>query len=333
MFPGRVLLVSDRGEVVATLDPLLRAEGHLPLNVVSAQEAMEVLEEGLVPDVVISDLESERSLEGLGYLHRFRQLNQFGQHMVVSTREAPLTFTASLGSPPRGDAVLEHPFEAAQVRRSMERAMEQIRSDFQSMRGEMYRETARLQQAIREAQLEMVRALAVTMEAKDPYMHGHCARVAEICRRVAEELEIEAEQAETLHSAALLHEIGKVAVALDLLHKTTPLTPAELEQIRAHTRVGAQIVGAVPSLCRLTPLIENQYTPCAELPERISPCSPDFLLAGILRVVDTYDAMTSDRSYRETLPREVWEATLRRGAGSQFHPDAVVALFRVVEGV
>jgi putative two-component system response regulator len=271
-----------------------------------------VFEEGIIPDLVITDLGAGGSLEGIGYLRRFRQLNQLGQHLVVVEPGAPFSGTAT-GSSAAGFqiepfSVLPRPLVREQVRGCIEGAIERIRTDLQSLRGEMFRETARLQRAIRDAQLEMVTALAMTMEAKDPYMHGHCSRVAELSRLVAVEMEVDETEIELLHAAALLHEIGKMGVSLELLHKT---------------------VGAVPSLRRIAPLIENQYTSYAELPCRISPELPEFLLAGILRVVDTYDAMTSDRSYRGTLPREKWESVLRGGAGSKFHPEAVVALLRV----
>ncbi|HEV2149053.1 MAG TPA: HD domain-containing phosphohydrolase [Longimicrobiaceae bacterium] len=334
MFHGRVLVVSDRREVVDELDPVIRAEGHLTLTVPHGGEALSVFEQGIIPDLVITDLGGTAPLEGIGYLRRFRQLNQLGQHLVVVEPGAPFTGTTTCGT--AGPAfriepfsVLPRPLDPEQVRGSIAGAIDRIRQDLQSLRGEMFRETARLQRAIREAQLEMVTALAMTMEAKDPYMRGHCVRVAELCREVARELELDDAAAELVHTAAMLHEIGKLGVSLDLLHKTAPLTPAELEQIRSHTRAGAQIVGAVPSLRRLAPLIEHQYTSYAELPSRIPPDTPEFLLAGILRVVDTYDAMTSDRSYRETLPRELWEKVLRSRAGSEFHPDAVTAFFRV----
>jgi response regulator RpfG family c-di-GMP phosphodiesterase len=334
MFHGRVLVVSDRPEVVRELDPVIRAEGHLTLTVPTGEEALRVFEEGIIPDVVISDLGADGSPDGLRYLRHFRQLNQLGQHLVVVEPGSPVPTTAGGGTPGSGFriepfSVLPRPLDPDQVRGSIEGAIDRIRQDLQSLRGEMFRETARLQRAIREAQVEMVTALAMTMEAKDPYMRGHCTRVAELCRQVAAELDVDDEDAELVHTAAMLHEIGKLGVSLELLHKTTPLSPAELEQIRAHTRAGAQIVGAVPSLRRAVPLIETQYTHYVELPRFIPPETPEFLLAGILRVVDTYDAMTSDRSYRETLPRELWESVLRNGSGSEFHPDAVAALFRV----
>lgn len=333
MFHGRVLVVSDRPEVVAELDPVIRSEGHLTLTVPSGDEALRVFEEGIIPDVVVTDAGAAGPREGTGYLARFRELNQLGQHLAVVEPGAPFSATRTVsgasGFHVEPFSVLPRPLDPERVRASVEGAMDRIRRDLQSLRGEMFRETARLQRAIREAQLELVTALAMTMEAKDPYMHGHCARVAELSRRVAAELRVEEDDADLLHAAAMLHEIGKMGVSLDLLHKTSPLTPEELEQIRAHTLVGAQIVGAVPSLRRTAPLIANQYTDYVELPSRISPETPEFLLAGILRVVDTYDAMTSVRSYRETLPRARWEPVLRGGAGSKFHPGAVAAFFRL----
>ncbi|MDQ3556509.1 MAG: HD domain-containing protein, partial [Gemmatimonadota bacterium] len=255
-------------------------------------------------------------------------LNHFGQ--LIRVVEGGSSAPTAAGSP-EPFLVLARPFDPEQVRQSLQGAIDQIRLDLQVLRGEMFRETGRLQQAIRDAQLEMVTALAVTMEAKDPYMHGHCARVAALAAQVAEEMEIGVDETERLQTAAVLHEIGKLGVSLELLHKVEPLTEGELEQLRSHPGVGAQIVGAIPSLRRLAPLIRNQYTDWADLPGHIERASPDSALAGILRVVDTFDAITSDRSYRPAAPREIWTAMLRRGAGSQFYPDAVRALFRVVE--
>jgi len=327
MFRGRILIVSDHPTLAAELDPLIRGEGHLSLAVPSADEAIQVLEDGIVPDIVVTD--------GIGevpWLAHFHRLNQLGRHVEVRRPGGPTVSANALPASlrPESMATLDYPFDADRVRVVVQMAMDGIRRDLESLRGEMFRETARLQKAIRGAQLEMVAALVKIMETKDPFMQGHCERVAELARRIADRMGVAGAGIERVATAAMLHEIGKVGVSLDLLHKASPLTPAELDQIRGHTQMGSQIVGAVPSLRSLAPLIAQQYTDFEELEASFAPDSEDFLLASILRVADVYDAMTSSRSYRGTLTRERWEATLREGAGTRYHPSVIDAFFEVM---
>ncbi|HKP76242.1 MAG TPA: HD domain-containing phosphohydrolase, partial [Longimicrobiaceae bacterium] len=209
-------------------------------------------------------------------------------------------------------------------------AIARVDADLRATRGEVWREMHRMQRAMRDMQRETVKALAATVAARDPFMQGHAARVAGLCRQVGAALRLDAEQAELLETAAVLHEIGKASVPLELLHKTEPLSPDELERIRAHARVGADIVRGVPTLTRVAPLIEHQGTDYANLPADTDPPVAELkLLAGILRVVDVWDAMVSARSYREAMPLEYCEQTLRTGAGTRFHPAAVEAVLRL----
>jgi putative nucleotidyltransferase with HDIG domain len=334
MFRGRILIVSDRQEVIAELDPIIRAEGHLSLAVPNADEALQVLEDGIVPDIVVSDLRDQHSAAAISYLSHFRQLNQLGQHIAVVPDGLPggaqRSYLTSVLRVEPFDTI-PFPFTSDRVRDSIQHAMEKIRRDLESLRAEMFRETARLQKAIRGAQLEMVTALAMTMEAKDPFMHGHCDRVATLSRQVAEEMGQEESEVELLGTAGLLHEIGKVSVSVDLLHKESPLTPDELEAIRGHTKVGAQIVTAVPSLRRIAPLITHQYTDFSDLHSVMQPDSPEYLLSGILRVVDSFDAMTSSRSYRGSLTPEQGKATLLDSAGTRFNPEVVKVFCRILD--
>lgn len=328
MISGRILIVSDRREVVAELEPIIRAGDHLASVVPDGQEAMQLLDDGMVPDVVISDLGCERSFDGISYVQRFRQLNRTGAHIVVTEPGAPFSGRAS-GTQDRF-AVLPRPFAPDQVRRTLEEAVSRVEEEFRTLRAEVWRSMDRMRREVQAARTEMVQALALTIAARDRYMHGHCERVAENCLRVAQALHVSEEDAAMLEQAAQLHEIGKISIPVELLQKTEPLTPDELERIRSHPRVGADIVRGVPTLRRLAPLIEHHMTDHCELAGPVSPASPEFLLIGILRVVDAWDAMTSDRSYRPAMPRGYWEPLLRAGAGTRFHPQAVAALMRVL---
>ena len=330
MLSGRILIVSDRAEVVAELEPVIRAGQHLASVVPDGREAMKLLEDGMIPDVVISDLGSERSFEGIGYVRRFRELNRAGAHVVVTEPGAPVDAGTRPAAAQERFSVLSRPFGAEDVQRTLADALSRMEAEFRTLRSEVWRSMDRLRREVEDARAEMVRALALTIAARDHFMHGHCERVAETCRKVAVAMHLSDEQTEMLAQAAMLHEIGKMAVPLELLQKTSPLTPGELERIRSHTRIGAGIVQGVPTLRRLAPLIEHQMTDHCDLAGEVSPVSPDFLLIGILRVVDAWDAMTSERSYRQALPRGYWEPYLRAGAGTRFHPQAVATLMRVL---
>jgi len=329
MISGRILIVSDRREVVAELEPIIRAGDHLTSVVPDGQEAMQLLDDGMVPDVVISDLGCERSFDGISYVQRFRQLNRTGAHLVVTEPGTPFTGIRGGGQQDRF-AMLPRPFETEQVRRTLEEAVSRVEEEFRTLRAEVWRSMDRMRREVQAARTEMVQALALTIAARDRYMHGHSERVAETCHRVAQALHLAEDDTRMLVQAAQLHEIGKIAVPVELLHKTDPLTAQELERIRSHPRVGADIVRGIPSLRRLAPLIEHQMTDHCDLASQVSPVTPEFLLIGILRVVDAWDAMTSDRSYRPAMPRAYWEPFLRAGASTRFHPQAVAALMRVL---
>ena len=328
MLSGRILIVSDRDEVVAELEPIIRAGQHLPSVVPHGRAAMELLAEGMVPDVVISDMGSEGSLEGIAYVRRFRELNQAGAHLVVIEPGAPFQRGAETGR--ERFTVLQRPFDGDDLRRTLTEAVQRVESDFRGLRAEVWRSIDRLRREVENASAEMVRALATTIAARDQYMQGHSERVADTCRQIAAALHLSEDRTTMLVQAAQLHEIGKISIPVELLQKTSPLDPEELERIRSHTRVGADIVREVSSLRRLAPLIEHHMTDHCELPAGIAPDSPEFLLTGILRVADAWDAMTSERSYRQALPRADGEATLRAGSGTRFHPQAVAMLMRIL---
>jgi response regulator RpfG family c-di-GMP phosphodiesterase len=326
MLNGRIMIVSDRRDVVAELEPLVRAGKHLAISVPNGEEALRSLEQGLVPDLIITDMGSTAAVRDSEYLQRFRQINRVGAHMVVLEEGAARpVFTAD----PTPAVPLRRPFYGPQVESAIEEAVLRMDRELVALRSQTWREMEDMRLGMRALRRDVVTALAGTIAARDPYMAGHAHRVAELSRRIAEAMGAAPDDVELLENAALLHEIGKVVVPLELLHKTGPLSADELEQIRAHARAGARIVEGVASLRGAARLIEHHTVPYDALHRSLDSGSAEFLLAGILHVADAYDAMTSPRAYRGAMDHDYCARTLEAGSGTRFHPAVVEMLLRI----
>ncbi len=181
---------------------------------------------------------------------------------------------------------------------------------------------------------ETVLALARQVEARDPYTAFHSERVAEIARDLAKRKDLPYEKVELIHSASLLHDIGKVGVPDQILLKEGPLTEEEWAWMRAHTVEGHRILLPLePYLGRGVAAIARWHH------ERWDGLGyPDGLKgeeiplpARIVAVADAYEAMTSDRPYRKGLAAHEAALRIARGAGSQFDPKAVRAFMELLE--
>jgi HD-GYP domain-containing protein (c-di-GMP phosphodiesterase class II) len=172
-----------------------------------------------------------------------------------------------------------------------------------------------------EATLDMlVRAL----EIKDRYTAGHAQRVARYARFAGEELGFTPTRLERLRYAALMHDIGKLAVPNHLLNKPGRLTADEFARVRVHEDVSFEMLSRIDFLRAIAPCARSEHTRFDpdDLERPIDPY--------IVAVADAYDAMTSTRSYRRALPQRVAFDELRAKAGTQFHPDCVEALIRAI---
>ncbi len=185
--------------------------------------------------------------------------------------------------------------------------------------------------AVREQSLATVRALARTVDARDPHTHEHSERVADLAVAIARELGWANPRVALLHEAALVHDIGKIGVPDEVLLKPGALTVQERALIEAHAAAGARIVAGA--------LTEEQVGWIRWHHERVDgtgypdgltePMIPDG--ARILAVADAFDAMTAARSYRRQLTAADALAECHAASGTQFWPAAVEALGRVAQ--
>lgn len=191
-------------------------------------------------------------------------------------------------------------------------------------------ENVRLIEELNNLNLGTIRALANAVDAKSPWTSGHSLRVTNIALNIGRELGLSATELETLHKGGLFHDIGKIGVPESILDKPGKLTDEEFATIRKHPEIGVEIINPIEAYHKLIPIVLQHHEwfngkgyPNGLAADAISP------LARILAVADVYDALISDRPYRQG-----WEfgrvlSYLEESSGTQFDPVVVQAVLRM----
>src|ERR1043165_659450 len=184
---------------------------------------------------------------------------------------------------------------------------------------------------ISELHLATIEALALAIDAKDQTAHNHIRRVQVYAVGLARAIGMSEHEIRGINTAALLHDIGKLAVPEHILAKPGPLTAEEFQKVRIHPQVGAGIISAVPFPYPVAPLIMSHHERWdgrgypAGLREREIP-----LGARILAIVDYFDALTSERPYHQPMSFEGAVALLQQEAGKALDPQLVETFVRLL---
>jgi len=193
------------------------------------------------------------------------------------------------------------------------------------------RENRRLIAALEDGYLATLRSLASAIDAKDPSTRGHSERVAELAVAVGEELGLDEPARKALAYGGLLHDVGKIGISEAILHKAAALAPDELQQMRSHPVIGAEILRGVAFLEAAAPAVRSHHERWdgAGYPDGLTGEAIP-MVARIVNAVDTFDASTTDRPYQPVLALEEAVAVLVRLRGTQIDPAVGDALVRVL---
>ena len=182
--------------------------------------------------------------------------------------------------------------------------------------------------------LATIEALALAIDAKDQTAHNHIRRVQIYGTSLARAIGMSEEQVQAVKTAALLHDIGKLAVPEHILAKPGALTPEEFQKVRIHPQVGAAIIANVPFPYPVGPLIQSHHErwdgrgyPAGLQGEAIP------LGARVLCLVDHFDALTSERPYHHPVSVEAAVALLEQESGKALDPALVEAFLRILPEV
>jgi putative nucleotidyltransferase with HDIG domain len=174
--------------------------------------------------------------------------------------------------------------------------------------------------------LNTVQALVSAIEASDPYTRGHSERVTRYSLALARHMNLAPESCKRLEHAAVLHDIGKIGIGMELLHKKGQLSPEDIKQLQKHPGIGAHILEPITFLENVRDIIlqHHERPDGGGYPRQLR--GEDILIeARLLAVADTYDAMTSDRPYRKALSHEIAIQEIRDHSGTQFDPEVAAA--------
>ena len=185
---------------------------------------------------------------------------------------------------------------------------------------------------IRDDYAKTIAALSATLDAGERMPSGHSTRVMNYAMMIGKELGLSYEEIEQLRFAGLLHDIGKTGLPGELLLKPSRLSADELAQVRTHAEIGASIVDQIEFLKSLTPIILHHHEHWNGSGYPLGLAGEDIpLLARILSAADSFDAMTTKSSYKKRMPMEAARRELKSGAGTQFDPRIVAALFEALD--
>jgi putative nucleotidyltransferase with HDIG domain len=177
-------------------------------------------------------------------------------------------------------------------------------------------------------------AFSRAIDAKSAWTAGHSERVTKLSLKIARVMGLPREELEVLHRGALLHDVGKLGISMKVLNKPGRLDLAELEHVRTHAPIGGRILEPISAFSDIMPIVTEHHEKYdgTGYPNGLSG-DAIHLMARILAVADTYDAMTSKRPYRDGFSHEEAVKEICEESGKQFDPEVVEAFLKtVIEG-
>jgi putative two-component system response regulator len=283
---GKILIVDDESSARGALEVLLRREGFDVRDVHDGASAMAECA-SFRPDLILLDIVMP-GMSGFEVCRRIKNTPETRLTPVVLITGLSATEDRIEGINAGADDFLSKPLDFSELlarTRSLLR-LKQYTDELENAETVLF-------------------TLAQSIEARDPYTHGHCERLAQMSSRLGERLGIAEENIKALRWAGIVHDVGKVAVPDSILLKPGPLTPEEISVMRKHAEVGERICAPLRSFRLVLPIIRHHHE------KRDGSGYPDGLkgeaiplTARILQLADVYDALTTDRPYRTAVPSE-----------------------------
>jgi putative two-component system response regulator len=318
---GKILIIEKNNDLPGRPSTILSDHHYETESVKDVQYALDKLEQQRF-ELILVDL-SLPEMESLQLLHRINGIHEDVPTLVMadSCNLHKAVISLKLGA----EGFLVKPFTSRELLTAVATALQKNRKIRR-------KEETRLLEVLEIIRFDVIKALSQAIQVKDHYTGDHCDRIVEYSGSIAEKFGLSPQEKKVLAYAAALHDIGKIGIPEAILNKPGRLTEEEYAVMKTHPQKGVEIIEGVEFLAPVVPLIyhhQERYDgrgyPDGLVGEKIP------LGSRIVAVLDTFDAMTSDRPYRKALPVERALDELKRFTHQQFDPLVVDAFLQVLQ--
>ncbi len=330
----KILIVDDEEDIREILVDSLESLDYQTCTAADGEEAIEIIKQKhdelvaiicdlkmpkVSGDQVVNFVAQEHPIIPIIILSGFSQLDMALDHIRMGAFD-----------------YMSKPFKVKELALIVKRALE-----FRALKEEKARYQEFLEARVKEittklnnSVIQTVGSLIMAIEEKGKYTRGHSHRVAFYASMVAQTMNLSNEEKKELEYAALLHDVGKIGISEHILNKPGKLNNVEYEVIKNHPSKGVKILEPLKFLEEILPIIEAHHErydgkgyPHGLIHEQIP------IMSRIIGVCDAYDAMTSERSYRQPLAKEIALEEVKNGSGSQFDPTVVQAFITTYDSI
>ena len=316
----KIIAVDDEQGIIDSLSIFLKRSGYSFTGVTNPQEAVERVRNEhfdlMILDFIMTPIHGDEVVE---------EIRKFNKELYI------LLLTGHKDLAPPLETIRRLDIQGyCEKSDKFDQLLLLIESGIKSI--EQMNQIKEINQDLEKAYMESVETLRQTVEARDKYTKGHSDRVSAYSVLLGKKLGLSAQEINTLKIGGLFHDIGKIGVPDSILLKTTKLADDEYSQIKNHPSIGEHILSSATIFQDILPIVKHRHErydgkgyPSQLKGEEIP------YLARVTAVADSFDAMSSRRTYRDSLPIEKVKQELIENSGTQFDPEMAQAFIEIIE--
>ncbi len=326
-----LLVIDDNPEILKLMKMLLSDEFDLVLCT-SAEEGLSLIAKEL-PDLVLCDVQMP-GMDGFKFANKIKADDSTKHIPIILVTARTGSEMLSAGIKAGADDYISKPFDSVELKARIHSLLRirDVEAELALANRNLSKRTSDLVERQRSLYLSTVKSLASAIDAKDEYTRHHSTRVTEITLKIAKNMGLSEREIEDLQLAALLHDIGKIAVPEHILNKPDTLTDKEFASIKEHPGRGQIILEPVKELKEIGKVVRAHHEKYdgSGYPDGVKG-SEIPLGSRIMGVADAYDSITSDRPYRNASSHRRAVKEIIRNSGTQFDPEVVEHFLEVYQ--